>query len=110
MTRYYKSPPFHTVIRIHLISLSYHILVFLPSHFSSMEQMLMIMLIDPVTVTIARSPRKLDRAGDVKITRRRNRPQRCSSPYLAWHINTRSIDFDGILINFVQFTNEKEVM
>jgi len=27
----------------HLISLSYHILVFLPSHFSSMEQMLMLM-------------------------------------------------------------------
>jgi len=26
--RYYKSPPSHTVIRIHLISLSYHILVF----------------------------------------------------------------------------------
>jgi len=37
----YKSP-FHTVIRIHLISLSYHILVILPSHFSSMEQMLML--------------------------------------------------------------------
>jgi len=35
----YKSHPFHTVIRIHLISLSYHILVVLPSHFSSMEQM-----------------------------------------------------------------------
>jgi len=41
--RHYKSPPFHTVIRIHLISLSYHILVILPSHFSSMEQMLMLM-------------------------------------------------------------------
>jgi len=41
--RHYKSPPFHTVIRIHLISLSYHILV-LPSHFISMEQMLMLML------------------------------------------------------------------
>jgi len=39
----YKSPPFHTVIRIHLISLSYHILVFLPSHCSYMEQMLMLM-------------------------------------------------------------------
>jgi len=42
--RHYKSPPFHTVIRIHLISLSYYILVFLPSHFIFMEQMLMIML------------------------------------------------------------------
>jgi len=42
--RHYKSPPFHTVIRIHLISLSYHILVILPSHFSSVEQMLMLML------------------------------------------------------------------
>jgi len=40
----YKSPPFHSVIRIHLISLSYHILVILPSHFSTMEQMLMLML------------------------------------------------------------------
>jgi len=39
--RHYKSPPFHSVIRIHLISLSHHILVILPSHFSSMEQMLM---------------------------------------------------------------------
>jgi len=39
-----KSPPYHTVIRIHLISLSYHILFILPSHFSSMEQMLMLML------------------------------------------------------------------
>jgi len=37
-------PPFHTVIRIHLISLSYNILVILPSHFSFMEQMLMLML------------------------------------------------------------------
>jgi len=43
--RHYKSPPFHTVIRVHLISLSYHILVILPSHFSSMEQMLMLMLL-----------------------------------------------------------------
>jgi len=42
--RHYKSPPFHTVIRIHLISLSYHNLVMLPSHFSSMEQMLTLML------------------------------------------------------------------
>jgi len=41
---HYKSPPFHTVIRIQLISLSYHILVYLPSHFSSMEQMLMLLL------------------------------------------------------------------
>jgi len=40
--RHYKSAPFHTVIRIHLISLSYHILVILPSHFSSMEQMLVL--------------------------------------------------------------------
>jgi len=39
------SPLFHTVIRMHLISLSYHILVFLPSHLSSMEQMLMLMLL-----------------------------------------------------------------
>jgi len=31
-------------VRIHLISLSYHILVILPSHFSSMEQILMLML------------------------------------------------------------------
>jgi len=38
--------PFHTVIRIHLISLSYNILVIFPSHFSSMEQMLMLMFID----------------------------------------------------------------
>jgi len=42
--RHYTSPPFHTVIRVHLISLSNHILVILPSHFSSMEQMLMLML------------------------------------------------------------------
>jgi len=40
---YCKSPPFHIVIRIHIISLSYHILVILPSHFSSVEQMLMLM-------------------------------------------------------------------
>jgi len=39
--RQYKSPPFHTVIRIHLILFSFHILVILPSHFSSMEHMLM---------------------------------------------------------------------
>jgi len=39
---YYKSPPFHSVIRIHLISLTYHILVILPSYFSSMWQMLML--------------------------------------------------------------------
>jgi len=39
---HYKYPPFHTVIRIHFISLLYHILFFLPSHFSSMEQMLML--------------------------------------------------------------------
>jgi len=32
------TPPFHTVIHIHLISLSYHILVILPSHFSTIEQ------------------------------------------------------------------------
>jgi len=31
-------------MRIHLILLSYHILVILPSHFSSMEQMLMLTL------------------------------------------------------------------
>jgi len=37
----YKSRPFLNVIGIHLISLSYHILVILPSHFSYMEQMLM---------------------------------------------------------------------
>jgi len=43
--RHYKSP-FYSVIRIHLISLSYHILVILPPHFSSMEQMLMLMLED----------------------------------------------------------------
>jgi len=42
--RHYKSPPTHSVIRIHLILLSYHILDILPSHFSSMEQMLMLML------------------------------------------------------------------
>jgi len=36
-------PPFHTIIRIHLITLSYHILVILPSHFSSTERMLMLM-------------------------------------------------------------------
>jgi len=40
--RHYKFPAFHTVIRIHLISLSCHILVVLPSHFSSMEQMLLL--------------------------------------------------------------------
>jgi len=41
LLRHYKSAQFHTVIRIHLVSLSYHILVNLPSHFSSiMEQML----------------------------------------------------------------------
>jgi len=42
--RLYKSPPFHTVIRIHysthLVILSYF--SFLPSQFSSMEQMLML--------------------------------------------------------------------
>jgi len=32
--RHYKSPPFHTVVRIHRISLSYHILDILPTHFS----------------------------------------------------------------------------
>jgi len=41
--RHYKFPPFHFLILIHLISLSYHISVVLPSHFSSMEQMLMLM-------------------------------------------------------------------
>jgi len=35
---------FHTIIRILLISLSYYILVILPSHLSSMEQMLMLVL------------------------------------------------------------------
>jgi len=41
----YKSPPFHTyVLRIHLISLSYHILV-ICHNLSSMEQMLILMLI-----------------------------------------------------------------
>jgi len=44
--RHYKSPPFHSVIRIHLISFSYYILVILPSHFSPMEQMLMLMLLE----------------------------------------------------------------
>jgi len=39
-----KFTPFHSVIHIHLISLSYHILVILPSHFSSMEQMLMLVV------------------------------------------------------------------
>jgi len=38
--RHYKSPPFHFLIRIYLISLSYHISVVLPSHFSFMEHML----------------------------------------------------------------------
>jgi len=42
---HYKSPPFHTVIHNHLNSLSYYILVILPSHFSSMEQMLMLILL-----------------------------------------------------------------
>jgi len=42
--RHYKSPPFHFLIRIHHISLSYHISAVLPSHFSFMEQMLMLML------------------------------------------------------------------
>jgi len=51
--RHYKSLPFHTVIRIHLILLSYHILVILPSQFSSMEQMLMLY---HVTASIADSP------------------------------------------------------
>jgi len=41
---HYKSPPFHSVICIHLISLSYHIVVILPTHFSSIDQMLMLML------------------------------------------------------------------
>jgi len=40
---HYKSSPFHTIIRIHLILLSYRILVILPSQFSSMGQMLMLM-------------------------------------------------------------------
>jgi len=40
--RHYECPPFHSVIRIHLISLSYHISVVLQSHFSFMEQMLML--------------------------------------------------------------------
>jgi len=48
--RHCKSPPFHTVVRIHLFSLSYHILVILPSHFSSMEQMLMLLLMSFVWV------------------------------------------------------------
>jgi len=47
--RHYKSHPFHTVIRIHLILLSYHILVILPSHFSSMEQMLMLLTVAPTS-------------------------------------------------------------
>jgi len=42
--RHYKSPPFHFLIRIHLISLSYHISVVLTSHFSFMEHMLMFTL------------------------------------------------------------------
>jgi len=41
--RHYKSPQFHTVIRIHLISLSLHILIS-PSHFISMGKMLMLIL------------------------------------------------------------------
>jgi len=40
--KHYKTPPFHTVIRIHLISLSNRILVILPSPFISAEQMLML--------------------------------------------------------------------
>jgi len=50
--RHYKSPPFHSVIRIHFISLSYHILVILPSHFSSMEQMFMLMLCRIINVGV----------------------------------------------------------
>jgi len=38
---HYKLPSFHTDIRIQLISLSYHILVFLPYHFISLEEMFM---------------------------------------------------------------------
>jgi len=44
--RHYKSPPFHTVIRIHLISLSYHILVF--CHLILVN--LMLMLIADITL------------------------------------------------------------
>jgi len=56
--RHYRSPPFHTVIRIHLISLSYHILVILPSDFSSMEQMLMLIIcfLQRVLTTVRRRP------------------------------------------------------
>jgi len=44
---HYKSPPFHRVIRIHLILLTRYHLIFLllPSHFIFVEQMLMFMLI-----------------------------------------------------------------
>jgi len=49
--RHYKSPLFHIVIRIHLISLSYHILVILPSYFCSMEQILMLNVIHAMSET-----------------------------------------------------------
>jgi len=42
--RHYKSDPMRTVIRIHLISLSSHLLA-VPSHFISMEHMLMSSLV-----------------------------------------------------------------
>jgi len=61
--RHYKSPQFHSVIRIHLISLSYHILVILPSHFSSMEQMLMLTLLIVVDVDSYKNDRLLNCPG-----------------------------------------------
>jgi len=45
----HKSSQFHTVIRIHFISLSYHILVVLPSYFISMEHMLILAFQGEVT-------------------------------------------------------------
>jgi len=57
---HYRSLPFHTVIRIHLISLSSRILV-LPSHFISLEQMLMLML--------QSKNKKLKMGSDIEISR-----------------------------------------
>jgi len=55
------------VIRIHLISLSYHILVIVPSHFNSMEQMLMLMLSSNRTAVIKCAGVPLDNSLFIKL-------------------------------------------
>jgi len=67
--RHYESPPFHTVIRIHLISLSRNILIFVPSHLIYIEQMLMSMLskCDACVQEIMHMPANAHGAGQVYI-------------------------------------------